>query len=71
MSNILPTVGRSVQYVTPAGAVQAAVITSVEPLTITVFKPYGGIATVLGAKIENTNDRSVQSNVIRLTWQGR
>jgi hypothetical protein len=82
MSNILATVGRNVQYVNKRGAVQAAIITAVEPtvaiitaveptVTLAVFDSTTGIYFVTDAKEYNAQAREVQVNVYKLNWQGR
>jgi hypothetical protein len=72
MSNILATVSRNVQYVNKRGAVQAAIITSVEPtVTLAVFDSTTGIYFVTDAKEFNDQAREMQANVYKLTWQGR
>jgi hypothetical protein len=74
MSNILTTVGRNVQYITPAGVTKAAIITQVAPdggVSLTVFNADGSVGSVSNAKEFNAQAREVQANVYKLTWQGR
>jgi hypothetical protein len=74
MSNILPTVGRNVQYINKSGGLQAAIITDVDIngfVTLAVFNSQTGIQFVTDAKEFNAWAFEKQVNVYKLTWQGR
>jgi hypothetical protein len=71
MSNILPTIGRNVQYVTPQGDILAAIITAVDPVVLAVYRTDASAYPVEGAVEFNPIARVSQSNVYKLTWQGR
>ena len=74
MSNILPTIGRSVQYLDRGANPTAAIITYVNPngtVDITVFYRDGTTGTKGNVKLFNPNERANQFEVVALTWQGR
>ena len=73
MSNILPTVGRPVQYVDFQGNILAAIITQVQgsSVQLNIFKLDGTQQRIDGIFEFNQASRETQVNAYKLTWQGR
>lgn len=73
MSNILPTVGRNVQYVNAAGTTKAAVITDVLPDgTVSLYVMDSKVGAYFASDIKEYNAQAREVvNVYKLTWLAR